>query len=268
MSVNKKLQNLKDYIKKLDSLLIAYSGGVDSTFLLKVAKDVLGEKVIAVTANSPTYSEQESTQAQKIAKAMKVKHITIYSRELELSEFTNNPPERCYFCKKELFKRLKEIAKIEGLSHVADGTNYDDTKDFRPGIRALKELGIKSPLKKVGFTKKEIRECSQKMGLPTWNKPQIACLASRIPYGEKITQEKLQMVNEAEEYLRSLGIKQVRVRHHNNLARIEVEKEKTRLFNRKDVCKKIVNKFKEIGYIYVTLDLEGYRTGSMNEVLK
>ncbi|MFH1612127.1 MAG: ATP-dependent sacrificial sulfur transferase LarE [bacterium] len=263
-----KINKLQEILKNMKSVLIAYSGGVDSTFLLKIAKDVLKENVFAVIAKSETYPEREYKEAIKLVKNLKVEYLTITTKELLNQNFFTNSQERCYYCKKELFTKLKQIAFEKNINYVIDGTNYDDTKDFRPGVKAICELGIQSPLKETGFTKKEIRLLSQKMNLSTWNKPSFACLASRIPYGEKITEEKLAMIEKAESYLCKLGFKQVRIRHHNNIARIEVFPEEIPNFIISSVYEKIVQKLKKIGYKYITLDLEGYRTGSMNEVLK
>lgn len=257
---------LQENIKSMRSLLVAYSGGVDSTFLLKVAKVILGNDVVAVTSRSPIYPAREIVEAIKVAKGLKVKHLIIETPELGLQEFTNNSSNRCYYCKKGLFTRLKEIAKNQGINCIADGSNLDDTGDFRPGLKALQELGIRSPLKEVGFTKPEIRDLSKEMGLPTWNKPSLACLASRVPYGECITPEKLQMIEEAESYLFGLGVRQVRVRHHGAIARIEVEGDTDfRLLSQ--FRDQVVYALKKIGYTYVALDLQGYRTGSMDEIL-
>ncbi len=266
--MKEKLEKLKDILKKMDSVLIAYSGGVDSTFLLKVAKDTLGEKVIAVTALSPTYPKEEFEQAEKMAKEMGVKHIVIETHELENPNFVNNPPRRCYYCKKELFSKLKKLANQNGIRWVADGSNFDDTKDFRPGMEASKELDIRSPLKEAELTKLDIRQLSKQMGLPTWNKPSFACLSSRFPYGTKINREDLARVEEAERFLKKLGLSQVRVRHHTNIARIEVPGEEIAKLVEDSYRVKIVKKFKNLGYTYITVDLEGYRSGSMNEVLQ
>ena len=263
-----KLQELKKILKEMGSLLIAYSGGVDSTFLLAVAKEVLGSGVVAVTARSLTYPEREIASAAEMAQKLKVRHRVIDSEELSLPEFRNNPPDRCYYCKSELFSKLKDIAQEEGITWIADGSNVDDDRDFRPGSRAVQEMGIRSPLKKAGLAKEDIRKLSADMGLPTWDKPSIACLASRFPYGEEITPEKLTMVERAEEYLLNLDFRQVRVRHHQNIARIEVEEEEIKKFFDPAVRKQVIEKLKEIGYTYITLDLQGYRTGSMNEVLR
>jgi pyridinium-3,5-biscarboxylic acid mononucleotide sulfurtransferase len=260
-----KLKQLKDIIAGFKGALVAYSGGVDSTFLAKVAGDVLGEQALAVTAASETYPGREVEAAHELAHKLGLRHLAIHTEELEDEQFAANPPERCYICKKELFGKLVQIARQHGLPFVLDGANYDDLSDFRPGSRAGRELGIRSPLQEAGFTKEDIRLLSRKMGLPTWNKHSFACLSSRFPYGERITREKLAMVARAEDYLLALGIGQMRVRHHGNLARIEVVADD---FDRvmAESCS-IVQELKAAGYKYVTLDLQGYRTGSMNEVL-
>lgn len=199
-----------------------------------------------------------------MAKRLKVEHLTVTTRELTNPQFRTNPLERCYYCKKELFKKLKQIAEARQINYIADGTNADDTSDFRPGIKALEELKIRSPLKETGFTKEEIRALSRQLKLPTWNKPPFACLASRVPFGSKITKQKLKMIAEAEAYLRKFGVRQSRVRTHGEIARVEVsERDLTRLV-RKNVRVEIIKKFKELGYRYITLDLEGYRSGSLN----
>lgn len=266
--MGKKLRRLQEIIKEMDSLLIAYSGGVDSSLLLKVATDVLGKKVVAVTARSLTYPEKEYEEAQKIAEKLGVRHLSINSEELDIPGFFSNPPDRCYYCKRELFSGLREIAGREGIDYIADGCNLDDEKDFRPGMRAAEELGIRSPLREAELTKEDIRKLSKGLGLASWNKPSLACLASRFPSGDKITPRGLQMVSEAEEYLYSLGFKQLRVRHHQGLARIEVSRKDIKRFCDNSLCLEITRKLKKIGYTYVTLDLQGYRSGSMNEVLQ
>ncbi len=265
--MKEKLHSLIQNIKKMESLLVAYSGGVDSTFLLRVAKDALGDNVVAATAKSPTYPEREYEQAKMMARELGVKHLTIFTEEHQQPEFFHNPPNRCYYCKRELFAKLRQLAGQEGLSWVADGTNYDDLGDRRPGMLAAAELGIRSPLCEAGLTKDDIRALSRQLGLATWDKPSLACLASRFPYGDEITLEGLSMVAEAEEYLQGLGFKQLRIRQHNNIARIEVAPEEMGRFYDRELCNQVVNKLKAIGYTYVTLDLQGYRTGSMNEVL-
>ncbi len=262
-----KFARLKEIIKGYGSLLVAFSGGCDSTLLLRAAHDVLGDKAVAVTARSETYPSREYEEAEKFAQELGVRHLTIDTSELAVEGFSSNPPDRCYFCKTELFHKLLELAREHGLQYVADGTSLDDASDHRPGMRAAAELGIVSPLKEAGLTKQDIREISKSLGLPTWDKPSLACLASRFPYGEEITAEKLRMVDEAESFLRGLGFRQLRVRHHDTMARIEVPEG--------DICKlldqslrrQVTSKLREIGYTYVSLDLQGYRSGSLNEAL-
>jgi TIGR00268 family protein len=267
MLLKEKYESLKNIIKEHGSAAIAFSGGVDSTFLMKVAHEVLGEKLVAVTATSSTYPERELNEAIKYAKDMGVKHIIISSEELDIEGFASNPKNRCYYCKKELFTKIGEVALENGVEFVFDGSNLDDTGDFRPGMQAAKELEVISPLKLANLTKKDIRDLSKELQLPTWNKPSFACLSSRFPYGNKITIDKLKMVEKAEQYLLDMGITQVRVRHHGEIARIEVEPSEREKFFSIEIMNNIGNKFKEIGFTYVTLDMLGYRTGSMNEVL-
>jgi len=267
MLLQEKYQILKDNMKKRGSAAIAFSGGVDSTFLVKVAHEVLGDKMIAVTATSSTYPERELKEAIKYAKDMGVKHLIISSEELDIEGFASNPTNRCYYCKKELFTKINAIAKENGVEYVFDGSNIDDDGDYRPGMQAARELEVISPLKEAKLTKDDIRELSKDLGLPTWNKPAFACLSSRFPYGNEITAPKLKMVDEAEQFLLDMGIRQVRVRHHGEIARIEVApEERTRFFDI-EVMNRIGERFKQIGFTYVTLDMLGYRTGSMNEVL-
>lgn len=267
MSTRDKFQNLQDYIRGLGSVLVAYSGGVDSTFLLKTAYDLLGEKVLAVTARSATYPQREYDEAVAFVTAHKIPHRTIISEELAVEGFSANPVNRCYLCKKELFGKLKAIAVKEGLQYVAEGSNLDDNADYRPGLQAVKEFGIVSPLRHAELTKAEIRVLSKEMGLPTWNKPSFACLSSRFPYGEIITAEKLAAVDRAEQCLIDAGFSQVRVRHHGRIARIEILPEEFDKLMEKDLRERVIREFKKLGFSYVALDLAGYRTGSMNEVL-
>jgi uncharacterized protein len=262
-----KLNNLRKILSKMGSVLIAYSGGVDSTFLLKVAREELGNKVIAVTVKSEIHHLNEITIAKKMAQKFKVKHQFIDIDILSNKEFVNNPKERCYICKKEIFNRISEIAKELNLTFVADGSNYDDLDDYRPGMKAIRELKIRSPLQEALLTKDDIRLLSKEMGLPTWDKPSNSCLATRIPYQDEITLEKLKRIEKAEGFFHDLGIGQVRVRCHNKLAKIEVREKDFLFLMEEDLRKKIISKLKQLGFIYVTLDLQGYRSGSMNEEL-
>lgn len=260
-----KLENLKQILKKMEKVAIAFSGGVDSTFLIKVAKDVLGDKILAVTATSPTYPEFEIKDAKIFTEQNGIRHTIFKSEELKNENFRKNPLNRCYLCKKGLFSLIKKIAEKNNIKYVLDATNFDDMNDYRPGIKALEELGIISPLKDVKLTKKEIRALSKEMNLKSWNKPAFACLASRIPYGIEITEKILKMIEKAEEILKKLDIKQVRVRYHNEIARIEINKNDIPLLLKQS--DEINAELKKLGFIYITLDLEGYRTGSLNEVL-
>jgi uncharacterized protein len=267
LEVEEKLSKLKAVVSKLESVVVAFSGGVDSTLVAKVCYDTLKDKSIAVTARSETYPDFEFKESQKLADEIGIKHLVIDTSELAIEGFANNPPERCYFCKTELFGKLKEIAGEQGFLNVADGANLDDTQEFRPGLQASRELNVRSPLKETGLTKKDIREVSKFLNLPNWDKPAYACLSSRFPYGQSITEEKLSMVSEAEKYLRALGLIQFRVRHHETIARIEVLPEDIHILTNSPVREELSAKFKNIGFTYVTLDLEGYRSGSMNEIL-
>ncbi|MHB1126783.1 MAG: ATP-dependent sacrificial sulfur transferase LarE [Bacillota bacterium] len=262
-----KLKKLRNILTDMESVLIAYSGGVDSTFLLRVAQDVLGENAVAVTACSETYTSEEYEEAVQVANMIGAEHITIETQELLNEKFANNPPDRCYYCKTELFSKMVSMAEEKRIRYVVDGANYDDAGDFRPGLQAGAELGVRSPLREAGLTKKEIRQLSQDYSLPTWDKPSAACLSSRFPYGHRITTEKLNQIAMAEKFLKGKGFKQLRVRHHETIARIEVPQENFREIMVPDTLAEIVSTLKGFGFTYVTLDLEGLRSGSMNEVL-
>ena len=260
-----KLDALKKYFADLQNVVIAFSGGVDSTFLLKVAYDALGDRVIAVTARSASFPQRELNEAMDFCRSEGIRHIVVDSEELDIEGFSHNPVNRCYLCKHELFEKILVIAEQNNIQYVAEGSNLDDEGDYRPGLQAVAELHIKSPLRDVGLNKQEIREYSRQLGLRTWNKQSFACLASRFPYGEEITEQKLRMVDKAEQLLLDLGFHQLRVRIHGEIARIEVLPDE---FEKVLSCReRITRAFKEYGFHYVTMDLQGYRTGSMNETL-
>lgn len=267
MGLAEKSEKLVVLFKDMESVVVAFSGGLDSTFLLKVAHDVLGDGVFAITARSTTYPQREFDATVDFTRKLGIRHVVIVSEELDIDGFSANPANRCYYCKKELFGKLWEEARRLGAGFVADGSNVDDISDYRPGAQAQRELGVVSPLREAGFTKADIRRASKAMGLTTWDKPAFACLASRIPYGQEITAEKLGMVDRAEEYLMEAGFRQVRVRHHGDIARIEVSAEERKKLLEGTLMDDIHTKLKDIGFKYITMDLKGYRTGSMNEVL-
>ena len=265
-ALHEKKQRLEDYLRSLGSVAVAFSSGVDSTFLLKVAHSVLGDKAIAVTVRAPMVPDRELGEARDFCRALGVEQVVADVPVLELEAFEKNPPDRCYHCKKALFTKIQAIARERGIAYVAEGSNVDDTGDYRPGLMAVAELDIKSPLREAGLTKADIRALSQELGLPTWDKPSFACLASRFVYGETITAEKLTMVDRAEQRLLDLGFGQFRVRIHGDLARIEVEPAE---FEKVIQAAQELNAYlRELGFLYVTLDLGGYQMGSMNRALE
>lgn len=263
-----KLQRLQDLFKEMGSVLVAFSGGVDSGFLLSVAVEVLGEKALAVTALSPVFVEREAQEASELARYLGARHELLETDQLTLEGFVVNAGRRCYFCRVDLFSKLALMARQRGIPYVVDGTVVDDLSDTRPGLKAKEEEGVRSPLLEVGLTKAEVRELAQSRGMPNWDKPSESCLASRIPIGTPVTFALLDKIARAEEHLHALGFRHVRVRHHGAMARIEVGPEELSRFADGELRQGIVRRLKEIGYGFVTLDLEGYRTGSMNATAK
>ncbi|MGB5986609.1 MAG: ATP-dependent sacrificial sulfur transferase LarE [Desulfobacterales bacterium] len=268
-ATREKYQRLKAILTKLGRVLVAFSGGVDSSLLLKAALESLGDDVLAVTALSATTPAQEKKDAAEFARSLGVRHLTLETQEMENPAFTSNPADKCYLCKQHRFGELVRLAAREGIGWVLDGENLDDDADYRPGNRAARELGVRSPLRESGLNKQEIRQISRELGLVTWNKPAYACLASRIPYGQPITAAKLRQVDAAETFIRELGIaRQVRIRHEGSTARIEVEPQAIPRLVQPEPRRRITARLTALGFKFVALDLEGYRTGSLNETLE
>ena len=266
-TLEEKKQTLIRYLQELQSVAVAFSGGVDSTFLLKMAHAVLGERALAVTARSHSFPKRELDETIAFCQREGIRQVLVDSEELDIDGFSGNPVNRCYLCKTALMTHLREVANTEGIQHIVEGSNTDDMGDYRPGLRAIAEHQVKSPLRHTGLSKAEIRQLSKALGLATWDKPSFACLASRIPYGEKIDVSRLGMIDRAEQFLLDLGLKQVRVRLHGKLARIETDSEGMARLMAEANREKVYKALKEYGFSYVSLDLLGYRTGSMNETL-
>jgi uncharacterized protein len=265
MVIEQKWDRLRALLQETKLAVLAYSGGVDSSLLLRAAAEVMGSSVIAVTAASETYPSGELEAAKEFARSLGVTHRILRTHELASEEFVRNSPERCYFCKKEFFGKLRQIAENEGISSIFDGSNTDDLRDHRPGRKAAEEFSIRSPLVEAGFSKSDVRTLARFLNLPMWDKPSLACLSSRIPHGMRITLDILETIQAAEDHMRAIGFRQVRVRHHGDTARIEVEREDFGLLLSSDAMSRAIAGLKGLGYTYVCLDLEGYRTGSMNE---
>ena len=268
MTLEQKTKKIKSLILEMDSALVAFSGGVDSTLVLALAHEVLGEKALAVTAQSASVPDREMKASHQLAKEIGARHLVIKTEEMSNPDYRTNPVNRCYHCKTELYSRLKKVAQQENIFHILNGTNTDDLGDYRPGLESAREQGVRSPLVEAQFSKQEVRELSRMMKLSIWNKPAMACLSSRIPYGQPVTPEKLAMIEQSEDLLLALGFTQVRVRHLGTLARIELDKnEMPRYQNDKSIQKAVQEKFRSLGFNSVMLDPEGYRMGSLNSAL-
>ncbi|MBA2450492.1 MAG: ATP-dependent sacrificial sulfur transferase LarE [Chloroflexi bacterium] len=262
-----KLDDLRAIVRGLDSVVVAFSAGADSTLVAKVAADELGQRALAVTSASASLAERELREALEYAEQLGIPHRVVYTDELANPAYLANPTNRCYHCKTELYTHLEELAASEGYRHVANGLNLDDLGDYRPGLQAAKEHGVRAPLQEAGLTKADVRALSKLLDVPTWDKPAMACLSSRVPYGEAITPEKLGQIDQAEQFLRDLGYRQLRVRHHGQVARIELPAEEMLGFLSAH-AEAATAYLKSLGFLYVTLDLQGFRSGSMNEALK